>query len=290
MFTLIPLLLSALHKYLVLILHTIKEGSTILCPHIDISATLGKAIRLLALEAVYHLVVVDKNLTVHGVLSPRDIAAKLLEIHEDEGFLEERVLRKWLSIPVGRIARKPAIALTRFVSIAEAAKLMYLNKIGLLPVVDNTGKLINCYEETMLAIHLIGDIRPAKRYATADPLTLSIDDKPTLLDALAIMVEERIRHVLLERSRSTDIIDINNLLLAIARRPLEGTLLEKLEKYTRPATILPADIELGTIAELVTLLPERAVVLTSRTNGEEKMIITTRDLLKAMSEKVGKPT
>ena len=251
----------------------------------DVSATLSKAIRLLALEAVYHLVVVDKNLIVHGVLSPRDIAAKLIEIHENEGLLEERVLKKWLAIPVGRIARKPAIALTRFVSVPEAAKLMCLNRIGLLPVVDNTGKLINCYEETMLAIHLASDTRPAKKYATANPLTLSVDDKPTLLDALAIMVEERIRHVLLEKGSSIDIIDINSLLLAIARRPLEGTLLEKLEKYTRPATILPADMELGTIAELVTLLPERAVVLTSRPN-EEKMIITTRDLLKAMSEKV----
>jgi len=236
------------------------------------------------LEAVYHLVVVDKKLSVHGVLSPRDIATKLLEIHENEGFLEERVLKSWLAMPVSKIARKPAIVLTRSVSVAEAARLMRLNKIGLLPVVNSVGKLVSCYEETLLTIHLVGDTRPAKEYATADPLTLSVDDKPTLLDALAIMVEEKIRHVLLEKGSSTNIIDVNGLLLAIARKPLEGTLLEELEKHTRPATMLPVDSKLGTVAELMTLLPERAVLLSDQ-QRQEKMIITTRDLLKAMSEK-----
>jgi len=221
---------------------------------------------------------------VHGVLSPRDIATKFLEIHENEGLLEERVLKNWLTIPVSEIARKPAIALTRSVNVVEAAKLMRLNKIGLLPVVDNVGKLVNCYEETLLTIYLVNDTRPAKEYATANPLTLSTSDKPTLLDALAIMIEEGIRHVLLEKDNSIDIIDINSLLLAIARRPLEGTLLEKLEKHTRPATILPIDTKLGTIAELMTLLPERAVVLTNQ-RDHEKMIITARDLLKAISER-----
>ena len=236
------------------------------------------------MEAVYHLVVVDKKLSVHGVLSPRDIAAKLLEIHENEGLLEERALKNWLTIPVSKITRKPAIVLTRSVSVTEAARLMYLNRIGLLPVVNSIGKLVSCYEETLLTIYLVGDTRPAKEYATANPLALSIDDKPTLLDALAIMVEEGIRHVLLERGDSTDIIDINSLLLAIARRPLEGTLLEELEKHTRPATMLPIDSKLGTVAELMTLLPERAVVLTDQ-QDQEKMIITARDLLKAMSER-----
>jgi acetoin utilization protein AcuB len=146
-------------------------------------ASFFEARNLIHERGIRHLPVVDKNNTLVGIVTDRDIReaapsdATLLSVQELNYLLGKLKVSSFMT-PKAKL-----ITITPDTLIEEAVQLMHDNKIGCLPVVE-AGRLYGIFTETDALDHLV-DIFGFKQKGTR--LTIALEDKPgSLLGILEV--------------------------------------------------------------------------------------------------------
>jgi len=146
-------------------------------------ASFFEARNLIHEKGIRHLPVVDKNNSLVGIVTDRDIReaspsdATLLSVQELNYLLGKLKVSSFMT-PKAKL-----ITITPDTLIEEAVQLMHDNKIGCLPVVEG-GKLYGIFTETDALDHLV-DIFGLKQKGTR--LTVALEDKPgSLLGILEV--------------------------------------------------------------------------------------------------------
>jgi acetoin utilization protein AcuB len=146
-------------------------------------ASFFEARNLIHEKGIRHLPVVDKNHSLVGIVTDRDIReaapsdATLLSVQELNYLLGKLKVSSFMT------PKPKLITITPDTLIEEAVQLMHDNKIGCLPVVEG-GKLYGIFTETDALDHLV-DIFGFKQKGTR--LTIALEDKPgSLLGILEV--------------------------------------------------------------------------------------------------------
>jgi acetoin utilization protein AcuB len=152
-------------------------------------ASFYEARNLIHEKGVRHLPVVDKNNTLVGIVTDRDIReaapsdATLLSVQELNYLLGKLKVSSFMT------PKDKLITINPDTIIEEAVQLMHDNKIGCLPVLEQ-GKLYGLFTETDALDHLV-DIFGFKQKGTR--LTLALEDKPgTMLGILEVFKKHNI--------------------------------------------------------------------------------------------------
>ena len=141
---------------------------------IDPDASFFKARDYIHVMGIRHLLVVDKNDRLVGIVTDRDIReaapseAASLSIHELSNLLAK------LKVSAFMTPRKKLITITPDTLIEEAVQLMHDHKIGCLPVLEGD-KLYGIFTEADALDHLV-DVFGLKQVGTR--LTIALEDKP----------------------------------------------------------------------------------------------------------------
>jgi len=150
---------------------------------INPEASFYEARNLIHEKGIRHLPVVDKNNSLVGIVTDRDIReaapsdATLLSVQELNYLLGKLKVSSFMT-PKAKL-----ITITPDTLIEEAVQLMHDNKIGCLPVVEG-GRLYGIFTETDALDHLV-DIFGFKQKGTR--LTVALEDKPgSLLGILEV--------------------------------------------------------------------------------------------------------
>jgi len=150
---------------------------------INPEASFFEARNLIHEKGIRHLPVVDKNNSLVGIVTDRDIReaapsdATLLSVQELNYLLGKLKVSSFMT-PKAKL-----ITITPDTLIEEAVQLMHDNKIGCLPVVEGK-KLYGIFTETDALDHLV-DIFGFKQKGTR--LTVALEDKPgSLLGILEV--------------------------------------------------------------------------------------------------------
>src|SRR4030043_1378419 len=140
---------------------------------ISAEASFYEARNLIHEKGIRHLPVVDKNNSLVGIVTDRDIReaapsdATLLSVQELNYLLGKLKVSSFMT-PKGKL-----VTITPDTLIEEAVQLMHDNKIGCLPVVDGE-KLYGIFTETDALEHLV-EIFGLKEKGTR--LTIALEDK-----------------------------------------------------------------------------------------------------------------
>jgi acetoin utilization protein AcuB len=140
-------------------------------------------------KGIRHLLVVDKNNQLLGIVTDRDIReagpsdATLLSVQELHYLLGKLKVSSFMT------PKEKLITINPDTLIEEAVQLMHDNKIGCLPVLEGT-KLYGIFTETDALAHLV-DVFGFKEKGTR--LTIALEDKPgTMLEVLEVMKKHNI--------------------------------------------------------------------------------------------------
>lgn len=146
-------------------------------------ATFFEARNLIHEKGIRHLLVVDKNQKLVGIVTDRDIRqaapsdATLLSVQELNYLLGKLKVSSFMT------PKKKLITIAPDALIEEAVQLMHDHKIGCLPVVEGE-KLYGIFTETDVLDHFV-DVFGFKQKGTR--LTVALEDKPgTLLEVLEV--------------------------------------------------------------------------------------------------------
>jgi acetoin utilization protein AcuB len=138
---------------------------------------------------IRHLLVVDKNNRLVGIVTDRDIReaapsdATSLSVHELSNLLAK------LKVSAFMTPKKKLITITPDILIEEAVQLMHDHKIGCLPVLEG-GELYGIFTETDALGHLV-DVFGLKEEGTR--LTIAVEDKPgTMLGVFEIFKKHNV--------------------------------------------------------------------------------------------------
>jgi CBS domain-containing protein len=240
--------------------------------------SLIKVIRLLATRGYGHALVVDDNNVILGVVSVKDIAKRILTAFELSGPLEGLNLQFLLQEQIHNIMSRPPIVLdSRRYDLCYAARIMTEKSIGVIPLVNSEGKLMNAVSELNYAFYLLDEDAQAINFATLNPFFGKKDD--TLLEALGRMIESGFRRLPLRANSEILMSTMHGILLTIARKPSAETLLTKVSSVAQPAIILRDGASIGEAAEAILASSDRAVLLTG--DKDRYAILTERDLVRA---------
>jgi acetoin utilization protein AcuB len=156
---------------------------------INPEASFYEARNLIHEKGIRHLPVVDKNNSLVGIVTDRDIReaapsdATLLSVQELNYLLGKLKVSSFMT-PKAKL-----ITITPDTLIEEAVQLMHDNKIGCLPVVEG-GTLYGIFTETDALDHLV-DIFGFKQKGTR--LTVTLEDKPgSLLGILEVFKKHNV--------------------------------------------------------------------------------------------------
>src|SRR5512147_336792 len=152
-------------------------------------ASFYEARNLIHEKGIRHLPVVDKNNSLVGIVTDRDIReaapsdATLLSVQELNYLLGKLKVSSFMT-PKAKL-----ITITPDTLIEEAVQLMHDNKIGCLPVLDGE-KLYGIFTETDALDHLV-DVFGFKDKGTR--LTVALEDKPgSMLKVLEIFKKHNV--------------------------------------------------------------------------------------------------
>jgi len=152
-------------------------------------ASFYEARNLIHEKGVRHIPVVDKNNTLVGIVTDRDIReaspsdATLLSVQELNYLLGKLKVSSFMT------PKDKLITITPDTLIEEAVQLMHDHKIGCLPVLES-GKLYGIFTETDALDHLV-DIFGLKQKGIR--LTIALDDKPgTMLGILEVFKKHNV--------------------------------------------------------------------------------------------------
>lgn len=152
-------------------------------------ASFFEARNLIQEKGVRHLPVVDKNNSIIGIVTDRDIRkvgpseATLLSVQEINYLLGKLKVSNFMT------PKNKLITITPDTLIEEAVQLMHDNKIGCLPVLEND-KLYGIFTETDALNHFV-DIFGLKEKGTR--LSIALEDKPgSMLGILEIIKKHNI--------------------------------------------------------------------------------------------------
>jgi len=156
---------------------------------ISAEASFYEARNLIHEKGIRHLPVVDKNNSLVGIVTDRDIReaapsdATLLSVQELNYLLGKLKVSSFMT-PKAKL-----ITITPDTLIEEAVQLMHDNKIGCLPIVEEK-KLYGIFTETDALDHLV-DIFGFKQKGTR--LTVALEEKPgSLLGVLEVFKKHNI--------------------------------------------------------------------------------------------------
>ena len=155
-------------------------------------ASFFEARNLIHEKGIRHLPVVDKNNSLVGIVTDRDIReaspsdATLLSVQELNYLLGKLKVSSFMT------PKSKLITITPDTLIEEAVQLMHDNKIGCLPVVEG-GKLYGIFTETDALDHLV-DVFGIKQKGTR--LTIAFEDKPgSLLGILEVFKKHNVNAI-----------------------------------------------------------------------------------------------
>jgi len=245
----------------------------------DPSTTITKAIRLMGTRGISHAAVVDDEGLLIGIVSVKDLARHILDVFEEAGTVERFDFSAALEASIHNIVSKPPYVVSRTIPPEEAAEIMLQRNIGFLPVVDEGGRLVTAYAELDYAVSLVERLDPARCYATHN--IVMGDPSEPLIEALGSMYEKGFRRLPLSIDDEYYMATMSSILMTIARRPTEETLLEPLASYSVPAPMLEYETALvSDAANVILAVAERALLLVDK-ERLARAIITERDLVEA---------
>ena len=116
---------------------------------------------------IRHLPVIDGENRVLGILSDRDVRQAIgdLSVFEGEEGLRVRIRSKRVS----EVASLGSLSVSQDASIADAVHLFIDHRIGALPVVDETGRLVGILSYVDVLKHLAGELPSASGVAVVPP-------------------------------------------------------------------------------------------------------------------------
>jgi acetoin utilization protein AcuB len=186
--------------------------------------TLSHALRLTRAHRVRHLPVVLGSGELIGIVSDRDIRLAMpspLTVPDAErlDFLERT--------PVAQVMSREVITVLRDDTIEDAAKLLYLHRIGAVPVVDARGGLQGIISETDILhafVQILGGAEPSSR------IEIAIPDRPGQLahairvigDDLRLNIVSMVVPSLAAQSRKTAIVHLATIDPRVAVEALEA--------------------------------------------------------------------
>ncbi|MGO8987588.1 MAG: CBS and ACT domain-containing protein [bacterium] len=140
-------------------------------------ATFFDAWNLTQQKGIRHLPVVDKKDRVVGIVTERDIRKAAPSGVSSLSVYELNYLLGMLKVSGFMTPKEKLITITPDTLVEEAVQLMYSNKIGCLPVLEEK-KLYGIFTETD-ALDLLVDIFGLKQKGTR--LTIALEDKPGMM-------------------------------------------------------------------------------------------------------------
>jgi len=181
--------------------------------------SLAKVVRLLAVRGYGHALVVGEDDVLLGVVSVKDVARRVLAAFEYGGSLEGLNLGAVLQEQIHSIMSRPPIVLEAdSYTACSAAKLMAEKSIGVIPLVDDNGRLVGAVSELNFGFELLSEDSPARNFATYR--LLFGEEGETLLEALGRMLESDFRRLPVRSKRELLIATMHSILLAIVRSPI----------------------------------------------------------------------
>jgi len=141
---------------------------------INPNASFFEARNLIEEKGVRHLLVVDEDNKLLGIVTESDIRKAGPSDVDMLRFQEASYLLRKLKVSAFMTPKEKLVTITPDALIEEAAQLMYEHKIGCLPVVEGE-KLYGIFTETDAMDHFV-DIFGLKQRGTR--LTIAVDDKP----------------------------------------------------------------------------------------------------------------
>lgn len=230
-------------------------------------------------RGISHAAIVEDDGLLVGIVSIKDLARHVLELFEEAGTVERFDFRAALETSVHEIASRPPYVIRREAGLNEAAEIMLRRGIGFLPVVDEAGRFVSAYTELDYAISTMGRTEPARCYATHS--IVMGDPSEPLIEALGYMYEKGFRRLPLSIDGEYYMATMSSILMAIARKPVEETLLEPLASHSTPAPVLEYEQALvSDAAEVILAVNERALLLLDQ-ERLARAIVTERDLVRA---------
>jgi CBS domain-containing protein len=240
---------------------------------------LAKVARLLGVRGYSHAMVVDDYDVLLGVVSVKDVARRILSAFESAGALEGLNVEAILREQVHTVMSRPPIVLrVDDYEPCAAAEVMAERSIGVIPLVDDSGRLVGAVSELDFAFELLKEDEKAANFATANPVFG--DGNETVLEALGEMLERGFRRLPIRSGNGVYMATMHGILLAIARQPRVDTMLQKVGSIAQPAIVLQDTASISEASEAILASTERAVLILDGGSGGYS-ILTERDLVRA---------
>ncbi len=240
-------------------------------------AKLSLIARVLATRGIDHAVVVDEDGVVLGVVSTKDLARVLVQAFEEAGTVEALDLNSVLQTQALEVASRPPIIHRGRGPLSECAERLVHRDIGILPFVDDSGRLVGACTELDFAVELVGSSAAARSYASSPVVMGEAGD--SVIELLGYMLEKGFRRVPLRHEGELYMATMATLLLHVVRMGRRQALLDGALAASAPAPRLGIGATVGEAAELILSSTERAVLLLE--DGDPAAIITERDMVRA---------
>ena len=250
---------------------------------IDGGESIAKAVKKMYIQGVDHLLVYqDRDKTIGGIVSVKDIARGFLGEFELAGDIEHFSIQLFFERPVIDVASKPVIAFGDDPGLPAALKTMCEKNIGIVPVISSEGELLNVYTELDAAILLVKIGVEVSALSRVTWNLVSGNPEMPLVEALGFMIERDFRHLPFFSDGYVFMASMPGILHYLGVIRETRALLHPLEAVGHRALVVDSSTaSFALISELILSLTEKAVIVKDR---ERYGIITIRDLVCAASD------
>lgn len=255
---------------------SIIREPVILRPH----DSLLHAIKIMTMEYVPKLVVTDENEIPIGSLSQKDVLNFIYKMND----------RELDNVYVSEAMRKDIVTVNNSIEPIEASQIMIEKKAPLLVVTTDSGKLLGMIIKSDLAQYyatLIKGIHKVNEYMTKNPII--VDKNSTLDEAVKLILEKNVGRLIVQGDgKILGTITTTDLLYLAPILKLKDLKIKVKEVMTPTIVVMDEYEDLSYAAKLMANRKVKGIPIVSA-NGELKGIVTTTDIVKALSdEKVRK--
>ncbi len=251
-------------------------------PAVPRTASIREALETMRRMSLYHLLVLDDDGSVAGIVSVVDAARRLVEDLEASGEVERvNAVKRFLETRVEDIETRPVVIVDEGVGLRDAARIMSARGIGCLPVTrGNTVIDAICEPDIVAALAEQPLQDPVYNYSTRRLVYAEARD--TLWEALGVMVEGGFRRLpVTANGRLAGITTIHVLIEAIIEDP--NNIYEEISpRHAREATTVDPLEPVNRAAAKILVSGVGAVILA--VGGVPAGIFTERDAVRAYAE------
>ena len=252
-------------------------------PAVPKSASIREALEAMRERGLYHVLVLEEDGSVAGIVSVVDMARRLVEDLEAAGDVERvDAVRRFLETRVEDIETRPVIIADADITLRDAARIMYSRGIGCLPLSrDDTIVGAVCEPDVVAALAEEPLRDPVYNHSTRR--LVYAEDSDTVWEALGVMTEGGFRRLpVLARGALAGVTTIHMLVKAVTENP-EALYESIAPRHLREATTIDPRDPVPQAAARILVSGVGAVLLT--VGGVPAGIFTERDAVRVYAEK-----